>query len=236
MSFKKVSQAQIPFEDFSSSMQIGCDSDEVVSSIISLIGTNEVVNVPNEKIFFSTEKVKNESVNDIIEQIVQIDSISAKEVNKWDITYYYPSLFNKKKAITPVTEIKNSELGIAVRYIVNLSKYHEVIHFSLEKYGWEKKIRLPPNRAISVLVPLNNLMPSFFKNVGGESILLHQKGHRPVSIKKDPQNRHILVLDGWATLEFLKNKFLHFAGKFGYDITSILSELEKAFSNKEEKE
>ncbi len=233
MSFKKVAYADIPFDTFSSRMQIGCEPDDVIEKILSFTegGNPEVGVIPGEKIMFSTDKVKEPLISDIIDQILTVDGISSKEVNKWNVTYYYPSPFNKKKALHPITELKTAELGVAVRYIINLSKYYEVVHLSLDKYNWEKKIRIPPQGAVSVLVPMNNLTPVFFKNVGGESICLYAKGHRPTPVKKDPKNRHILVLDGWATLEFIKNQFMKFAGKFGYDISSVISDLEKAFSS-----
>lgn len=233
-STKKIRQSQFPFEKFSTTFNVGLDQENLIQFFTSLSPSTDGVTLPTkegEGFSISTEKVENKEVNNILSQIRDIDHLSFGEIKNWNVTYYPPTKYSsKKKFAIPELTIPEAKFGTAIRYIINLSDYSEILHCTIPRFSWEKKIRLVRNKAISITIPICNITQNFFKNVQGESILLFEKGHRPKPIKKFPENRHILVLDGQATFEFIKARLKQFAESYDMDLDSFVKSLNPKWS------
>jgi len=227
---KKVKQAQLKDNFFSPKFPTTFNQETAIKYLDSKVipGQSYHIILKDELMDEITAMGSAHPISEIIKDLRS--SLSLKDdIDGWGLTYYPPTLRGENGKF-PSKEIKihTAPAGVGIRVFLMLQGTKEILHIKVETVGIDKQVALFPGEGFSLTILLAQSMEVSIKNVTFEK-LESEKGHRPVNVKKNPEHRHLLIMDGYINAEVLANQAQKFfKSKLGTEIP-FLTELGQGY-------
>ena len=154
---------------------------------------------------WDTEEEKPEVIATLIDSIKSMFDVG-KEVKGWSASYFKPPTAFNRKYESPELSIPPVENKLGARFIVVMGS-REIANLSVStgSVDAESPVLLMPGDCMFLKITVCPVLTTTFKNLPSERMAA-RKGFRETSIKKNPQNRHVLVLDAHVEMKEVVNK------------------------------
>lgn len=215
---KKVRQVQIDDSIFKNKFPIVFNQDPVVEYLKTSIYPDQPFRtLLKDKLMEELKDKPEHPMKEVIEDLVLNRGLK-KDIEGWGAIYYPPVLRNEEgKFITQKTILENAPYGVGLRVFINLGKTKEILNIDFTSFGATKKIVLYPDEAFSLDLGIAQAVEVSVYNNSFEKIEAI-KGRRPLGIKKNPENRCLLIMDGYISIETLaENASKYIKEKTGYE-------------------
>lgn len=189
-----VKQASLNLRDMVDKKNVGLEPEDLVS----------LQEFKNGHVW-STEEEKPEVISTLIGSIKSMFDVG-KEVKGWSASYFKPPTFINRKYEFPEVSIPPVENKLGARFIVVVGS-REIANLSVStgSVDAESPVLLMPGDCMFLKITVCPVLTTTFKNLPSERMAA-RKGFRETSIKKTPQNRHVLVLDAHVEMKEVVNK------------------------------
>jgi hypothetical protein len=154
---------------------------------------------------WDTEEEKPEVIATLIGSIKSMFDVG-KEVKGWSASYFKPPTAVSRKYESPELSIPPVENKLGARFMVVIGS-REIANLSVStgSVDAESPVLLMPGDCMFLKITVCPVLTTTFKNLPSERMAA-RKGFRETSIKKNPQNRHVLVLDAHVEMKEVVNK------------------------------
>jgi len=138
-------------------------------------------------------------IHRLIEQVRAVHNVG-KDLQGWDVTYYPPPNGQMYLRIPPPPGM------VGARYVLCLGSPEYIdVQVKQGKADASTKVRVAQNDSISLPIGVAQVCTLVVDNTTGFTMEA-RKGFRAQTIRKQPSNRHIVVLDGYADAAILTKK------------------------------
>lgn len=189
-----VKQASLNLRDMVDKKNVGLEPEDLVS----------LQGFRNGHVW-DTEEEKPEVIATLIDSIKSMFDVG-KEVKGWSASYFKPPTAVNRKFESPEVSIPPVENKLGARFVVVIGS-REIANLSVStgSVDAESPVLLMPGDCMFLKITVCPVLTTTFKNLPSERMTA-RKGFRETSIKKNPQNRHVLVLDAHVEMKEVVNK------------------------------
>jgi hypothetical protein len=201
-----VKQAALNLAGMVDKKQLGIEVEDI-QEVIATASSTQPSSTLSSKVWTKDEE-KPVILNTIIDQIRGLFNVGT-EVTGWTVTYLGPPEHNeaKKGTYKPIeTRIKAGGKGMGGRFILVVGS-RDIVNLSLAvgSTDAESCYLTLPGDCTHLKITLCPVLDVYFNNINTEK-LAARKGFRETLIRKNIQNRHILVFDAHVEVDAVIDK------------------------------
>lgn len=221
-----VKQASLNLRDMVDKKQIGLE----ISDLEDLTEYEDIH-------FWAKDTKKPEVIGTLIDQIKSIFDVG-NEVTGWSAQYFPPPVYStsERKYSSPDVSISPVEKGLGCRFVIVVGS-REVANLSVStgSVNAETPALMMSGDCLYLKVTVCPVLTITFSNVNSEK-MAPRKGFRETVVKKTPQQRHVLVIDGHVAVgDVVKKVQKDLLPTFGEKKTGMLSDLVAKMASSDDK-
>jgi len=186
---RAVKQASLNLKDMIDKKPLGLEIEDLTSD--EKLSTTGELNLNGSR-HWGKNIIKPDIIETAIEQIQSLFNVG-KEVIGWSATYYPASSTTTKGSSL---QIPPGEKSLGCRYIIVIGT-REVANLSVSvgSTDAENSLMMLSGDCLNLKITICPVLNIIFNNINSEK-MAPRKGFREMMVKKNFQNRHVLVLDG----------------------------------------
>jgi len=201
---KSIKQASLSLKDQADKSRVDFTEEDVKECIKNVTVVHNKVSDPSYT--WEKDAVKPAPLEGLIEQIRSIFNVG-KEVEDWSVKYYAPAQKNEKGKLSPdELRIVPVQKGLGGRFIVLVgTKEVPTLEIAVGSSGAENQYLMMPGDCMYLKITICPVLNIVFSNRFGEK-MPPRPGFREMTVKKNPQFRHIFVIDAHVSMGALADK------------------------------
>lgn len=151
------------------------------------------------------DETKPEIIETTIEQIRALFNVG-NEVKDWKVSYFPPAGVHNNRYTEAGLVVKPTMKGLGGRFVVVVGT-REVANMSVTmgRVDAETPLMMLSGDCLYVKITLCPVLEINFNNMNGERMAA-RKGFRDTIVRKNPENRHVLVFDALVEMDAIVDK------------------------------